>query len=149
MIDVELGFEGFFDKYWWKLVRVERFEVRENLGFWSWENMCKVKREGGCSGFIFFSVFRGHAAAWVKHAAAWLKNTGFVQGCHAAAQRLHAAACCSREFVWGLGIPRHEENMPRHDSVFCTWAFVSLLHEPNMLFMILLTQKTSKLCFAW
>ena len=148
MSDVELGFEGFLDKYWWKLVRVERFEVGKNLGFWSWENMCKVKREGGCSGFIF-SGFRGHAAAWMKHAAAWLKNTGVVQGCHAAAQGLHAAACCSREFVWGLGMPRHKENMLRHDFVFCTWTWISLLHEPNMSLMDLYTQKTQKLCCAW
>ena len=67
---VELGFEGFLDKYWWKLVRVERFEVGENLGFWSWENMCKVKKEGGCSGFIFFQFFGGmsrHEWSMLRH----------------------------------------------------------------------------------
>ena len=80
-------------------------------------------------GFYFqiFKVMPRHGFDMLRHD---LKKLGFVKGLHATAQGEHAAACCSQDFVWGLSMPRHDETMPRHDSVFMPlviFAFLALV----------------------
>ena len=89
----------------------------KNEGFKFRRISLKSEEKGEGSSFYFLD-FPIHVVAWFGHAAAWLKNTGFVQGLHAPTQGKHAAACCSRVFVWRLSMPRHDETVSRHDSVF-------------------------------
>ena len=60
--------------------------------------MLKNEELGEDSGFYFLD-FSCHAAAWFRHVAACHENTGFKKAQHAATQRDHTAACCSRVFV--------------------------------------------------
>ena len=104
------------------------------LGFWSWENMCKVKREGGCSGFIF-SGLRGHA----RHELSMLQ--------HGLKTRV-----LSRDVM-----PGHKGFMPRHAAfgnlyggLACrgmrkTCCGMTLFSALDLLFH----SCTSQLCFLW
>ena len=109
---------GFLNGEWVVLIWCD---IGRKLGFWERKNKVSNEEQKGKFGFLFFQNL-GACRAIFEAYCGMRQIDGSILGWHAAAWRGHAAACCSRENIWGLAflhMPRHEEIMLRHDSVFC------------------------------